>query len=228
MRRAVFVLWAWGAVAVAHAGENSAVGEARTLISQVKYKDAAKALEATLAKGGTDAETTRQLFELSGVVAGSLGRAEQARYFFLRLLSVDPEATLKKRYPPRVMTPFFEAKAWVEKNEPLSFNVVPSRVKDGQVTHLIVELRKDPLAMARAVRLYWREGEDGEWQGLERPAALGLLAFEVSGTDIEWHAVLAGENGVELVTLARREMPLHARAPESATPPTDDTASPRQ
>ena len=202
--------------AAAHAGEGASVEGARALIAQVKYKDAAKVLEAALAKGGTEAETTHQLFELSGVVAGSLGRAEQARYFFLRLLSLDPEATLKKRYPPRVMTPFFEAKAWVEKNDPLSFNVVQARIKDGKVTHLIVELKKDPLAMARTVRIFWREGEDGEWQGLERPAALGLLAFDVSGVELEWHAVLAGENGIELVTLARRDMPLHARPPSPA------------
>lgn len=205
-----------------NAADASAVAQARAYIAAVKYKDAAKTLEAALAQGNTDAATTRQLYELSGVVAGSLGKQEQARYFFLRLLSVDPEATLPKRYPPRVTTPFFEAKGWVAKNDPLRFNVVPPRIKDGRVTHLIVELKADPLALARTVRVYWRDGDEGEWQGLERPASLGTLAFDASGTNIEWHAALVGDKGIELVTLARRDMPLHAVAP--ASEPVEPTA----
>ncbi|MBX7117064.1 MAG: hypothetical protein K1X64_22285 [Myxococcaceae bacterium] len=212
MRRWAFVLWVWVAAATAEAAETEApaVSEARSLMAAVKYKEAAKVLALALAKGETDAETTQRLFELSGIVAGTLNRPEQARDFFLRLLSVNPEARLTKRYPPRVMTPFFEAKASAEKNLGLGFNVMPARVKEGRVTHLMVELQRDPLAMARTVRLYWRDGAD-EWQGLERPASLGVLAFEVSGTEVQWHAVLVGENGVALVTLASRDMPLIAR-----------------
>ena len=109
MRGWAFVLWVWVAAATAFAAEGDApaVAQARTLMASVKYKEAAKVLAAALAKGQTDVETTRQLFELSGIVAGTLNRQEQAHGFFLRLLSVAPEANLTKRFPPRVMTPFF-------------------------------------------------------------------------------------------------------------------------
>src|SRR6185436_6802159 len=139
------------------ASADADVAKGRELLSQLKYAEAAKALEAAKAQGGTDLETTLELYELYGVVQGTLKQPDKARAAFTVLLSLDPTRTLKGSWPPRVKTPFFEAKSQVESTGP--FTLTAQAEQDGKrVTSITVKVGNDPLKLALKERLHWRSG----------------------------------------------------------------------
>ncbi len=93
---------------------NPELPRARQSLEELRYAEASTALEAARARPGNDRGTLLQILELQGVVAATLRQQDKARTAFQTLLSLAPAHQLVGDYSPRVMTPFFEARAWVD------------------------------------------------------------------------------------------------------------------
>ncbi|HEY1086193.1 MAG TPA: hypothetical protein VGE37_00815, partial [Archangium sp.] len=106
--------------------------EARKLIDDLELEAALKALDAADKTEGNDRATVLEIYLLQGVAFGTLGKDAKTRDSFRKLLMLNPNAALPPDQPPRVRTPFFEAKEWVRSNGPLV--VTPEvKVADGLV-----------------------------------------------------------------------------------------------
>src|SRR4051812_13698710 len=98
---------------------NPKLVEARAQADDFDFQGALKSLEQAIAQEGNDRETTLSIVELQGVVWGNLNKPAKARTAFITLLTLDPDRVLSGDYPPRVRTPFYEAKEAVTRSGPL-------------------------------------------------------------------------------------------------------------
>src|SRR5438034_203124 len=110
-----------GAFALVLLAANPQLEKAEQLVSSVRYADAARALAAAWVEPGNSRAEVLRILELQGIAAGTLSHPAEAQQFFRRLLSLDPEHKLPSGLPPRVKTPFFEAKGAIGEAGPLRF-----------------------------------------------------------------------------------------------------------
>jgi hypothetical protein len=179
---------------------------ARQLIEDVRFTEASRALEAALARASNDRATLLEILELQGVVAATLQSPAKARAAFQALLVLSPEYELQGDYAPRVMTPFFEAKAWVSDFGALQVEAAPASRTQDSVERVAVRLVADPLKMGRAVRF---RGEDGAgWFEHESPLVEGEASTEVKGERVRWWAELLDERQAVLATVGSEATPV--------------------
>src|SRR5690349_8899069 len=98
------------ALSVTAATPNPQLAIAEDHLAQVRYAEAEKALVLARAIPNNPRVTLLRILELQGIVAATLGNAPKAKTFFQAMLSLDPERKLPEGLPPRVRTPFYEAK----------------------------------------------------------------------------------------------------------------------
>lgn len=131
--------------AVAHADPD--LTRAHQQLVALDLVNASNTLKAVEAKSGLTRAEVLEFYELKGVVAGLTGKSAQAKDAFTRLLVLEPTHSLKQRYPPRVVTPFFEAKAVARESGALS--LVVGATGEG----ISLSLSGATLALAARVRL---------------------------------------------------------------------------
>ncbi|MFY0575650.1 tetratricopeptide repeat protein [Cystobacter fuscus] len=202
---------AWGETS------NSYLPRARLLLEELRYTEAARALEQARAQPGNDRDTLLEILEMQGVVAGMLQQPAKARAAFQTLLVLAPDYRLKGDYAPRVVTPFFEAKGWVsDKGAALRLEALPTSGADNLLT---VQVKPDVLNLGRSVRFHLREAGAG-WREQEQPLTEGKASVEKKGTRVEWWAELLDERRAVLTSLGSDTSPLGAPAPGAiaATP----------
>jgi hypothetical protein len=201
-------------VAAAHAAQGDELARAEKLIDSLRYAEAAKALDAARARPGNPRETLLRILELQGIVAGSLGRAEQARSVFRLLLSLEPGFSLKGKYSPKVTTPFYEAKGWAAEHGGLRFEPAPPVLGQGTVDALTARVMADPLKAGEKVRFHVQE-DGAEPREVESPLENGLALAEVKGAAVRWWAELLGSRAEVLAQVGTAEAPLSATAAAS-------------
>jgi hypothetical protein len=131
---------------VALAAPNPKINEARRQLEDLELEKAVKSLQLAEAQSGNDRAQIIEILELEGIVYGTMGKDAKARDVFRRLLLIAPDAQLRGDHPPRVRTPFYEAKEWAA-SQPM---VLDSAVTRGE---LIISVRKDPLRLIKRVRV---------------------------------------------------------------------------
>ncbi len=105
-----------------------------------------------LSSGALDPRQLVQLHRWMGTAASLLGRYEEARAHFERMLALDPHAEPDDSIPPEHRAPFFEARgAWAARGERPGLRVGV----DGEQPALVVRVR-DPLHLISTVRVGWR------------------------------------------------------------------------
>jgi hypothetical protein len=195
---------AWGETS------NPYLPRARQLLDELRYPEAAHALEQARAHPGNDRDTLLEILELQGVVAGMLQQPDKARSTFQTLLVLAPDYRLGGDYAPRVVTPFFEAKGWVsDKRAALGLEALPTSAEDGLLT---VQVKTDVLNLGRLVRFHLRE-EGDEWRPREQPLVEGKASVERKGGRVEWWAELLDERRAVLTSVGSDTSPLVALAP---------------
>ncbi|WNG18467.1 hypothetical protein [Cystobacter fuscus] len=195
---------AWGETS------NPYLPRARQLLEELRYPDAARALEQARAHPGNDRDTLLEILELQGVVAGMLQQPAKARSAFQTLLVLAPDHRLEGDYAPRVVTPFFEAKSWVsDKSAALGLEALPS---SAEASLLSVQVKTDVLNLGRLVRFHLREGGDA-WRAQEQPLVEGKASVERKGGRVEWWAELLDERRAVLTSVGSDASPLVALAP---------------
>jgi hypothetical protein len=180
------------------------VTEARKLIDDLELDAALKALDAAEKTEGNERATLQEIYTLQGIAFGTLGKEAKTRDSFRKLLLIAPEATLPSDLPPRVRTPFFEAKDWVSTNGPL--RAVPgAELGDGLVRSVKVTIEKDVLRLARAVRFHFKV--NGVEQRSEVPLTAGRAVAPVGKPSATWWAELLNERGGVVQELGSAERP---------------------
>jgi hypothetical protein len=182
------------------------LAKAQDLVKRLKYQDAVALLETLEADPTLPLADYRLVLELSGVVQGTLRRPAKATDAFKRLLVVTPGHELSGSYPPRVMTPYYQAKSWLDEVGALQLERRPPTVNQGLVTGVVVALKSDPLTMASAVRLHTR-ADGAAWKVEARPAG-DELTFAVSGRKVEWWAELLTSTNRVVLELGSETAPL--------------------
>jgi hypothetical protein len=171
-----------------------------------------RALEAARERPGNGHDTLLQILELQGVVAAMLQNPAKAREAFQALLVLDPDHRLKGDYAPRVVTPFFEAKAWVSDNGVLKLVAAPASKHEATVDRLGVRVPTDPLNLGRTVRFHLRVDET-PWSQPESPLVKGEASVPVKGGRVQWWAELLDEHQAVLATVGAAAVPLEELAP---------------
>lgn len=133
------------------------------------------ALAALRAGGSTPAQLVR-IYQLLGIAASALGREDEARDHFVRMLGLDRDAELDASVPPRLRDPFLEARGvWAARTGRLGIQVGLDRARSS----LRIEL-SDPSATARRVLVHSRL--EGETQFVTQDAeARGAIDIPVQG-----------------------------------------------
>jgi hypothetical protein len=153
---------------------------ARDRVRTLKYAQAAKALKATARLEGLSRAQALEYFELSGIVAASLGDQEAARAAFVKLLALDSGWKLKGRPSPRVTTPFYEARSQVNDQGGLALTYTGAEPNSGPPEALLFSLHNVP-ALARDVA--FTVVEDGVERALVLPAS-PTLRVPVRGSQV--------------------------------------------
>jgi len=186
---------------------NPELPQARLLLEELRYAEAATALEAARARPGNDRATLLQILELQGVVAAMLRQQVKARTAFQTLLSLAPDHQLVGDYSPRVMTPYFEARGWVDEIGALRLEAAPVVKTDATLERLAVRLPSDPLKLGHVVRFHLRL-DTAPWSQQEAPVENGEASVPVQGGQVQWWVELLDEHQAVLTTIGSQEEPL--------------------
>jgi hypothetical protein len=178
--------------------------EARKLIDDLELEAALKALDAADRAEGNDRATVLEILTLQGIAWGTLGKDAKTRDSFRKLLVLSPAATLPADLPPRVRTPFFEAREWASSNGPLVATPT-SDVGEGLVRAVRVTVEKDVLRLARTVRFHLKF--EGAEQAVDAPLAAGKAQAPVGKSAVSWWAELLSERKGVLVELGSASAP---------------------
>src|SRR5438309_6322970 len=159
-------------------GANPELDKAEKLIAEVRYADAARALATAWTTPANSRAEVLRILELEGIAAGTLSHPAESQQFFRKLLSLDPEHKLPTGLPPRVRTPFFEAKGSISETGPLRFEQTPPRVQGGLVESIGIKVAADPMDLSHAVRFHWRV-PGGPWSSSEAALSKGEARLTV-------------------------------------------------
>ena len=205
-------LWAPLLFASLAFAEGGALTRARAEIEQLRYDEAAKSLAEAARETGNPRDEVLAIYELQGIVAGYLKRPDDARDAFIRLLVLEPTRTLPARLPPRVATPFFEAKSWVAERGAMKLARRPAQQARGRIASIEVEVQGDSLKLGRAVRFLITV--DGVERTVDARLEKGRASAPVDGRRVAWSAQLLGAREAVLL-----ELPAIVDAVGAETPP---------
>jgi hypothetical protein len=207
--------WLVGLVAsAALAAPNGKIDEAKKHLDDLELEKAAKALAAAEAQPGNDRAQTVEILSLQGIVFGTMNKEAKVRDAFRKLLILAPDFALTGDQPPRVRTPFYEAKEWVAQNQPLQVEATSAALGAG--VELTVSVRRDLLRLVKRVRFLAGEGPAQD-VALENGVAKVTLASV--GT---WRAALLGAK--DAVLLEQGPFAGPAGTPTAAAPTKPEVA----
>ena len=187
---------------------NPDLSRASALLEELRYAEASKALESARARPGNSRDTLLRILELQGVVAAMLQQPAKARTAFQTLAVLAPDHQLMGDYAPRVVTPFFEAKGWVE-DQAVALRVETSAATTEKfVEGLGVEVKPDVLKLGHAVRFHLRE-DGAAWREETVPLEEGRALLAVKGERVLWWAELLDERHAVLAVAGSETVPLN-------------------
>jgi len=186
------------------ADPNADLDKASALLDELNYKQAAPALDAAWKRPNNDRTQVLKILELQGVVAATLNQAPKATAYFQQLLALDPGHTLAGDLPPRVMTPFYEARGRTT-DKALDFHAVKAAASNGRVIQVAADVN-DPTRLAKKVRFHLRN-DGGGWAVSTQDAASKHAAASADGKRVEWWAELLNEYDGVLASLGDEGKP---------------------
>lgn len=183
--------------AVATGAPNPKIGEARKQFEDLDFEKAARTLAAAEGTPGNDREQVLEILQLQGIVFGTMNKEAKARDAFRELLTLSPDFKLEGNHPPRVRTPFYEAKEWVDTNIPLQLE--PRAMFDVSVTALTVLVKKDTLRLAKGARFLIDEGP--EPRSRDTAFVGGVAKVELDAPKVAWRVQVLGAKDAVLLEL---------------------------
>lgn len=221
-------MWSWilaATFAAATAAAPPELKRAEELMAQYKYAEARSALGKARGARNLDRESLLRILELQGVAAGQMRQDAAAAAAFRELLILNPSHKLAAEYAPRVMTPFFEAGQLVHEKGFLDFRAADAELGPKSVTAISVEVKRDPLKMARSVVFHVAEGSG--WMTAQAELRGSRATLSVNRAEVSWWAELLGENDAQLVLVGSAAEPQVASIPPpTLAPPLPPPAPP--
>jgi hypothetical protein len=192
---------------------NAPLEQARARADDLDYAGALKLLDGALEVPNNERQALLDIYELQGVCWATLGKTDKAMTAFKTLLVLDPAHTLAGAQPPRVKTPFYEAKEWAAKAGPVQ--LLPAPEKRGDVVEsLTVTVPKDGLNLARGVAVH--AVVSGE--PVDARAALSdttrSATVKIDAKGFKWWAEVTGDRGAVLLRLGTHDAPNVVEAPK--------------
>lgn len=187
------------APSVALAQSNEALERAEAAYLEVDFEGTYAHAIAALRAGGSSPEQLVRIYQLLGTACSALGREDEARDFFVRMLGLDRDAELDASVPPRLRDPFLEARGvWAARQGALSIQAGLDRARSS----LHVEL-DDPTDMARRVIVHARLEGEAQYvaQDAEARAVIDIpVAGAASADRVEYYVEVLDEHGNFLLT----------------------------
>jgi hypothetical protein len=171
--------------AVAWAQKYPDLEKAQKLIASKKYADALKAIDAAEKKGGLDHDSYMTLLESKGLCQASSGKLDAATESFKALLALDPRRDIQGKYKGDVVKSLDAALEFVKSKGGLEVVALEPGVKAGKVKQVSVSVKSDPLAQAKAVRIFIKE-DAGTWKPVDVTLTNGVAAADVDAAQVEF------------------------------------------
>ena len=192
------------------AADNPDLDRAWALKAELRYQEAAEAIEAARKRGGAEPGELARMWRLAGEIAAGLERRDRAVDAFARYLALAPDAQLPPGVSPKLAEPFAAARRRLAGRR---LSLTPAV----QGRRVVLEV-SDPLSMIAEVRI-----ERGPGQRLAsrtappyaatipgtEAASLTALALDDAGNVLS----VAGDINVEAIITIKTEppRPLYAR-----------------
>ncbi len=214
--------WCGGVVLLlalsAVAEPNPDLEKAKKSLDELNYKQASTALDAAWKRPGNDREQVLKILELQGIIAATLNQNAKAAAAFQALLSLDPDHKLGGDNPPRVMTPYYEARGYVADKGGLEAKAAKAALANGRVIQVAVDVT-DATRLAKKVRFHLKD-DQGVWTDNEVALTSKSAASTTDAKHLEWWAELLNEYGGVLALVGSAEQPIaEGQAPEVAVAP---------
>ncbi|MBL8957179.1 MAG: hypothetical protein JNK82_40775, partial [Myxococcaceae bacterium] len=155
---------------------------------------------------GNDRDTMVRIYELQGIVFATLNDAAKASKAFQSMLVLEPERKLLGDYPPRVMTPFYEARGRASEMGRLEVKALPAAIGSGRVGQLAVEVTTDPLKMVKKVNFHVR-ADGGVWLEMTGDMSGKTASVSVDGGRVEWWAEALGDRDAVVAQIGTEGQP---------------------
>ncbi len=185
---------------------NADLEKATKLVADLQYTEARSALDAAIKRPGNDRDTMLRIYELQGIVYATLNDAAKAGKAFQAMLVLEPERKLAGDYPPRVMTPFYEARGRASELGRLELKQLPAAIGNGRVGQLAVEVTTDPLKMVKKVKFHVRP-DGGAWAELAGDMSGKTASVSVDAARIEWWADALAERDAVVAQVGSEAQP---------------------
>lgn len=213
----------WFAAGSAVAQSEGVLDLVREEIAQIRYHEAEKALNGVLERGGLSLAELVEVHRLGGEIYASLGDEGRAHAHFVRLLTLEPDATLPPGTSPKISEPFEKARARVR--APLRVRQVPSR--DGATVKVRLVVDSDPLDMVATLRVHYGVGEAARMEQVADASLGSEVTFQVAAAEVVRLQVVALDkhgNQVAIADPGVLELVAHAEGEGSAVPGAAATA----
>ncbi|MEZ4253454.1 MAG: hypothetical protein R3B99_35035 [Polyangiales bacterium] len=171
------------AATAAPASAQSALDRAERAFADVDLEGTRDGARAALDGGGLRREEVVRAYRLLGLSLAALGENRDAYEAFVRMLALDPEASLERSIAPQLRGPYLEARGYWSGRRGERFAV---ELVSGPAA-IVVRVR-DPLGLARTVRARGRVSTERDYETREEPARDELA---VTFTDYEGYAQVA-------------------------------------
>ena len=147
------------------AAQPASLAKAQAALDDLRYEDAAELAERTWRAGGNRRDDLVAIFQLAGQVAVTLGHGEQAEGYFIRLLTLDPEAQLPEGSSPKIAARFAAAKGKTPGRLRAAFRVEGMTVS--------ADVQSDPVKMVSSLRVRYNrdKGKQGVQEAVEEAIA---------------------------------------------------------
>ena len=179
------------------------------------YKEAEKSLIKALAAPNNDRASIIRIYELRGIIDATVGKKTAVEHF-RRLVAIDPEHAISRDLGPKVLQPFYEAKARLDEFPAIKIEIATTLVEKKQI--LAVVVKNDSMGLGAKVKLSWK-AKGGEWQSRLEPSKGPGFEQIVESDTVEYYAQLFSPNNGLLVEQASEAAPLKVEPPPPAPEP---------
>lgn len=179
---------------------DSALELARHDVETSDYLAARGALASALDAGTASPDDLAEIYKLSGIVEGALGKEADATASFAKWLAIDPKGALPPGTSPKIMKPFEAAQ---KKTEPVKVKA-ETQASPPSVT-LVVQA--DPERLIRRVRVFVRA--DGKPETKLEGTGTGRIEIALpNGKRLDLRLQALDEHGNRVVELGTADVPI--------------------
>lgn len=187
-----------GTIPLPVSAQGDELRQAEQAYLRVDFEATLQHARSALEEGGRSRNELTRIYQLQGISAAALGREEDARDAYVRMLALDPGHEMDRNLAPRLRGPFLEARGyWTAQSDRLEAQVVLAREEGG----LRVSV-SDPLDMAGAVVLRARPAGAASWSETRVPAVghqLVPIPGAAEATQVEYALEVLDAHGNRIV-----------------------------